>query len=45
MDWIQINPQLPGRFPPDARYLVGVSGQTGFYRTSPRLFDLGVIAD
>src|SRR4029453_8546804 len=26
MDWIQINPQLLGSFPRDARYLVGVSG-------------------
>ncbi len=26
MDWIQINPQLFNSFPPDARYLVGVSG-------------------
>jgi tRNA(Ile)-lysidine synthase len=26
MDWIQINPQLLSSFPPDSRYLVGVSG-------------------
>ena len=26
MDWIQINPQLLGSFPPDLRYLIGVSG-------------------
>ncbi|HZA38531.1 MAG TPA: tRNA lysidine(34) synthetase TilS [Candidatus Baltobacteraceae bacterium] len=26
MDWIQINPQLFSSFPPDSRYLVGVSG-------------------
>jgi tRNA(Ile)-lysidine synthase TilS/MesJ len=26
MDWIQINPHLFSSFPPDSRYLVGVSG-------------------
>jgi tRNA(Ile)-lysidine synthase len=26
MDWIQINPQLFSSFPPDSRYLIGVSG-------------------
>jgi tRNA(Ile)-lysidine synthase TilS/MesJ len=41
MDWIQINPQLPGRFPPDARYLVGVFGGRDSVVLVLRLIDLG----
>jgi tRNA(Ile)-lysidine synthase len=41
MDWIQINPQLLGSFPPDSRYLVGVSGGRDSIVLLHRLLDLG----
>ena len=41
MDWIQINPQLFSSFPPDSRYLVGVSGGRDSVVLLYRLFDLG----
>jgi tRNA(Ile)-lysidine synthase len=41
MDWIQINPQLFSNFPPDSRYLVGVSGGRDSIVLLHRLFDLG----
>ena len=41
MDWIQINPQLFSSFPPDSRYLVGVSGGRDSIVLLHRLFDLG----
>jgi tRNA(Ile)-lysidine synthase len=41
MDWIQINPQLFSSFPPDSRYLVGVSGG----RDSIALLDWLIHAD
>ena len=41
MDWIQINPQLFSSFPPDSRYLVGVSGGRDSIVLLDRLLDLG----
>jgi tRNA(Ile)-lysidine synthase len=41
MDWIQINPQLLGSFPPDSRYLIGVSGGRDSVVLLHRLLDLG----
>jgi tRNA(Ile)-lysidine synthase len=41
MDWIQINPQLLGSFPPDSRYLIGVSGGRDSIVLLHRLLDLG----
>ena len=41
MDWIQINPQLFSSFPPDSRYLVGVSGGRDSIVLLHCLFDLG----
>ena len=41
MDWIQINPQLFSSFPPDSRYLVGVSGGRDSIVLLHRLLDLG----
>jgi tRNA(Ile)-lysidine synthase len=41
MDWIQINPQLFSNFPPDSRYLVGVSSGRDSIVLLHRLFDLG----
>ena len=41
MDWIQISPQLLGSFPPDSRYLVGVSGGRDSIALLRRLLDLG----
>ena len=41
MDWIQINPQLLGSFPPDSRYLIGVSGGRDSIVLLYRLLDLG----
>jgi tRNA(Ile)-lysidine synthase len=41
MDWIQINPQLFSSFPPDARYLVGVSGGRDSIGLLHSLLDLG----
>jgi tRNA(Ile)-lysidine synthase len=41
MDWIQINPQLLSSFPPDSRYLVGVSGGRDSIVLLHCLFDLG----
>ena len=41
MDWIQINPQLLGSFPPDSRYLIGVSGGRDSIVLAHRLLDLG----
>jgi tRNA(Ile)-lysidine synthase len=41
MDWIQINPQLLSSFPPDSRYLVGVSGGRDSIVLLHRLLDLG----
>ena len=41
MDWIQINPQLFGSFPPDSRYLIGVSGGRDSIALLHRLLDLG----
>jgi tRNA(Ile)-lysidine synthase len=41
MDWIQINPQLLGTFPPDSRYLIGVSGGRDSIVLLHRLLDLG----
>jgi tRNA(Ile)-lysidine synthase len=41
MDWIQINPQLFSNFPPDSRYLVGVSGGRDSIVLLHRLLDLG----
>src|SRR4030095_4486752 len=41
MDWIQINPQLLGSFPPDSRYLIGVSGGRDCIVLLHRLLDLG----
>jgi tRNA(Ile)-lysidine synthase len=40
MDWIQINPQLLGSFPPDSRYLIGVSGGRDSIVLLHRLLDL-----
>jgi len=40
-DWIQINPQLFSSFPPDSRYLVGVSGGRDSIVLLDRLLDLG----
>ena len=41
MDWIQINPQLFSNFPPDSRYLVGVSGGRDSIVLLHYLLDLG----
>src|SRR6266508_2525442 len=41
MDWIQINPQLLSIFPPDSRYLVGVSGGRDSIVLLHYLLDLG----
>ena len=41
MDWIQINPQLLGSFPPDSRYLIGVSAGRDSIVLLHRLLDLG----
>jgi tRNA(Ile)-lysidine synthase len=41
MDWIQINRQLISSFPPDGRYLVGVSGGCDSIVLLRRLLDLG----
>ena len=41
MDWIQISPQLLGSFPPDSRYLIGVSGGRDSIVLLRRLLDLG----
>ena len=41
MDWIQINPQLFSSFPPDSRYLVGLSGGRDSIVLLHCLFDLG----
>lgn len=41
MDWIQINPQLFSSFPPDSRYLVGVSGGRDSIVLLHYLLDLG----
>jgi tRNA(Ile)-lysidine synthase len=41
MDWIQINPQLFSSFPPDSRYLIGVSGGRDSIALLHRLLDLG----
>jgi tRNA(Ile)-lysidine synthase len=40
MDWIQISPQLLGSFPPDSRYLIGVSGGRDSIALLHRLLDL-----
>jgi len=42
MDWIQINPQLFSSFPPDSRYLVGVSGGRDSIVLLHRPFCLGL---
>jgi len=41
VNWIQINTDLPRRFPPDARYLVGVSGGRDSVALLHRLINLG----
>jgi tRNA(Ile)-lysidine synthase len=41
MNWIQINPQLFSSFPPDSRYLVGVSGGRDSIGLLHSLLDLG----
>jgi tRNA(Ile)-lysidine synthase len=41
MNWIQINPQLLGSFPPDSRHLVGVSGGRDSIVLLHYLFNLG----
>jgi tRNA(Ile)-lysidine synthase len=41
MDWIQINPQLFSSFPPDSRYLVGVSGGRDSIVLLHRLLEVG----
>jgi tRNA(Ile)-lysidine synthase len=41
MDWIQINPQLLGSFPPDSRYLIGVSGGRDSVALLHWLVDIG----
>jgi len=41
MDWIQIDANLPGRFEPEVRYLVGVSGGRDSVVPVHRLIDLG----